>query len=390
MWSIIRARQNLSPNADPCNQVSKESKYEIHQHRIFAHECKPCVPWIEPKIFTLPYSNLVFDKIRRWLLDEDAFVRVQAADRLIALYVNKRENCVESLSYEILPLLVSTMCSDEDAVVRARAVTALELLVQESQAQYSLLEMEKAGDQPLERILSALNDEDDAVVVLTLRVITACHAHHNTFAITEVFIGLGSIPAILHVMERDDVTVKTAACSALVPIFDVKEAFLILLQQGGLARLTQILSSSPHVSDAMLIAEAAEVITRASEYEGGKREGTQQRTLQALMPYLDFDDLSARVAVTAAMAQLTQHKSGKELAIEIDLPESLVACLSREDERDVLMFMSKLIYNVANHPKARPRLRPCLARLGELLEWANDDEAIAASIVTAMRELERR
>lgn len=354
---------------------------------ILMHEAKSNVPFIDPQIFTKAFDRLIFEKISRWLLDEDPEMRIQAADQLIELYIEKRENCIVSLSYDTLPILIAVLCTDEVAEIRERAAAALEILVKEPLGQDILMSMEKRGEEPLERLLRATSDSCDSVVVLTLRVLVACNTRLSLHIITEALVQLGCIRCYLKLLvERENPIVKAVVCSALLPTFDVKESFITFLAHEGMRLVTEALK----VDDATLVSTAAEVISRAAEFPEGKRDAVRCRTLEALQPYLNHENLTARVSVVAAMAQLTVLEPGKYQAVEINLPQTVIVQLSVEEERDVLLFLAKLIYNIAEYPEGRERMTSCQSRLQELLPFAGEDAEIVAALNETISKLSQK
>lgn len=387
MWTVIRRHQGLSANTSPFDHLENEEKYERHQTCILMHETKANVPSIDPKVFTKAFDRLIFEKISRWLLDENPEMRIQAADQLIELYIEKRENCILSLSYDILPILITLLCTDEVAEIRERAAAALEIVVKEPMAQDFLIKMEKRGEEPLERLLGSTSDPCDAVVVLALRVLIACNSRLSLHIITESLVQLGCIHSYLKLLvERENPIVKAVVCSALLPTFDVKESFITFLAHEGMRLVTAAL----RIDDATLISTAAEVISRAAEFPEGKRDAVRCRTLEALQPYLNHENLTTRVSVVAALAQLTVLEPAKYQSVEINLPQDIIQQISVEEERDVLIFLAKLIYNIAEFPEGREKIRSCQVRLQELLPFAGDDVNIVAALNEAIGKLSQR
>lgn len=384
MWSVIRRHQGLSSNRNEFASLSNESKYQRHQMCILMHEAKANVPSIDPKIFTKAFDRLIFEKIARWILDEDPEMRIQAADQLIELFVEKREHCILSLSYNILPILIAVLCTDEVTEIRERAAAALEILLKEPLGQDLLISMEKRGEEPLERLLSATSDSSDSVVVLTLRVLVACNGGLSLHITTEALVQLGCIQCYLDILvKRENPIVKAVVCSALLPTFDVKESFITFLDHEGMRIVTEAL----RVDDATLVSTAAEVISRVAEFPEGKRDAVRCGTLEALQPYLNHENLTTRVSVVAALAQLTVLEPGKYQAVKINLPQSVIEQIDVEEERDVLIFLAKLIYNIAEYPDGREKIKGCQGRLHELLLFAGEDAEIIAALNEAIEKL---
>ncbi|CBZ24582.1 conserved hypothetical protein [Leishmania mexicana MHOM/GT/2001/U1103] len=398
MWSVIRRRQGLKPNEAPSRH---DTPYSAHQRCIQLHAVRPDVPYISPTTFSKAYGDFLYAKIRRWLLDERVHVRLHAADHLVELYKEKREHCVQSLVYDMLPILLSTLEKDESAALRERAGMALELLVREAQTQRLLLGGGPTEDAPfstsagkqtaptphLAAILASLRDESDEVVVAGLRVVLACHMAHNAFSVTAAMIQGGLIPVLIGLIQSTHTLTQIVACSATRQLFQVKEAHVELLKLGIVATVTKAIINT---DVAALVAEAAEVASLIAEYSQGRRDAVACGTLASLLPHLHNSNLTLRVAVYSAAAQITVLEAAKMQATEVGYPEQLVGELASEDERDVLMHMLRLIYNLAEWPTARVTLRECLPRITELLEIAEGDEGVMFALSQADRILKKK
>lgn len=394
MWDVIRRTQGLALNENALACEPAEEQYQRNQRCILLHEAKPPVPHIDPKTMTRAYGDFHYEKVRRWLLDEDVQLRLQAADQLIELFTEKREHRVKCLEYNILPILFSTLCEDPEEVLRERAATALQMVVQEPVAQDRMLRVvaqsqsadefvvghfeEEEGDAAIgdlqQRLLTeALADSSDLVVMLSLRVMIGCHGYANNYALTEHMVDLGAVPIVLELVRQSpNPLVRAVACSALVPMFDVKEAHIIFQRAGGMKIVTDAVRGA---EDDMLVAEAAEVISRAAEWPQGKRDAVSFGTIAALLPFVRSANLSVRVAVAAALAQITVWEPAKFQAVETpDLTTAACQLLAEEDERDVIAHLAKLIYHVAEHPDGRAALRSCKPRLLTLLEYADSED----------------
>ncbi|KAG5485424.1 hypothetical protein LSCM4_06062 [Leishmania orientalis] len=398
MWTVLRRRQGLEPNEAPARH---HTSYSAHQRCIQLHAVRPYVPDMSPTAFSKAYGDFLYIKMRRWLLDERVDVRLQAADHLVELYKRKREHCVQSLAYDLLPILLSTLEKDESSILRERAGMALELLVRELQTQQLLLGGSFAEDAPssapagkqtappphLAAILSSLRDESDEVVVAGLRVVLACHMWHNSFAVTAALVQEGLIPVLLSLIQSTNTSTQMLACSSMRQLFQVKEAHVELLKLGCVATLTKAIAST---EAAALVAEAAEVISLVAEYAQGRRDAVACGTLATLLPHLPSPNLTLRVAVYSAAAQITVLEAAKIQATELGYPDQLLGEIASEDERDVLIHMLRLIYHLAEWPAARVTLRGCLPRIAELLQIAEDDNDVIFVLSQAERILTKK
>ncbi|KPI84761.1 hypothetical protein ABL78_6179 [Leptomonas seymouri] len=387
MWTVIRKRQGLSPNVAPSRP---DAEYACHQRCIQLHEVRPDVPPSDPAVFSKAYGDLIYVKIRRWMLDEREDVRLQAVEHLLELYTEKREHCVMSLQYTVLPILLLALESDESAAVRERAGLALEVLVHESQAQKLLLESKDifeeqeelpVGKTPALRnvspILASLHDPNDDVIVTGLRVVLSCHAWQNSFAVTAALVQGGLLPRLVELIQHPNTSVAMFACSATRQAFQVKEAHVQLLKLHVVSAATSAIRSTEVVS---MIAEAAEVLSLIAEYPQGRRDALECRTLEALCLHFSNENLTLRVAVFNAAAQITVLEAAKMQATELGIPEMLVREVAGEDERDVLMYMLRLLYSLAEWPAARVVLRECLPRIDVLKSIAEGDDVVMLAL----------
>lgn len=403
MWTVIRKRQGLSPNRAPNRP---DTVYASHHRCIQLHEVRPDVPPTDPTAFSKAYGDFLYVKIRRWMLDERDDVRLQAVESLVETYTEKREHCVASLSYNLLPILLLALQKDESAAVRERAGLALELLVRESQAQKMLLEAadlfpaEEEDDReaaaapaksPAQRnvrpLLAALHDVSDDVIVTGLRVVLACHAWQNNFAVTAALVQSGLLPRLVELVEHANTSVAMFACSAMRLTFQVKEAHVQLLRLGAMKAVTAAIRSTDAVP---LIAEAAEVVSLLAEYPQGRRDAVEHQTLDALLPHFGNDNLTLRVALFSAAAQITVLETAKMQAADLGVPALLAAEMEGEDERDVLMHMLRLLYSLAELPAARMVLRDSLPRIAALKSIAEGDDAVMNALSEGEKILHKK
>ena len=397
MWTVIRTRQGLSPNRAPSRP---DTDYAYHQRCIQLHEVRPDVPPSDPTAFSKAYGDFIYVKIRRWMLDEREDVRMQAVEHLIECYTEKREHCVTSLRYNLLPILLLALEKDESAAVRERAGLALELLVRELQTQKLLLEStdlfgekEQMGESaesgsrvkaPALRnvgpILASLHDSSEGVVLTGLRVVLACHAWRNHFALTAALVDGGLVPRLVELIQHPNASVAMFARSATRLVFQVKEAHVQLLRLGVVSAVTAAIA---HAEAVPLVAEAVEVLSLIAEYPQGRRDAVECRALEALQPHFHNDNLTLRVAIFNAAAQITVLETAKMQATELGIPAQLVQEMAREDERDVLMYMLRLLYSLAEWPAARAVLRDCLPRITALESIAEGDDVVMQTLQQA-------
>ncbi|EAN79570.1 hypothetical protein, conserved [Trypanosoma brucei brucei TREU927] len=383
MWSVIRKLQGVPLDDD--SDTSAESRIERNQQSIMMHEMKPHPRPLDPDIFTRAYGLLEYEKTRTWMLSEEFNKRVQAIDHLIELYTQQRENAVRSLRYGFLELLLSTLHNDEEETMRCKAAEALAMLLMEPLAVDMLLAMDDEKF-TLRELLATLSDPSHEVVILSLRLILPCRMAFNSYEAIARLVKYNFIERGIALLRHPEDRVVATACTALVTIFSVKEAFIPFIRLGGMSELTVAL----HRDDPFVISEAADVVTHAASYRMGKKAAVDCRTLVALMPHMLHQNLRVRTAVTGAVAQLTIYEPGKYQAVDEGLPPLLLALLMEEEERDVLVNVVKGIINVAEHPVGRKRLLGAKERLQSLSSVADDYQPLTSSICEALSQLERK
>ncbi|RNF13987.1 uncharacterized protein Tco025E_05998 [Trypanosoma conorhini] len=382
MWSVIRRLQGESPSSEG---ACGESRCERNQRCIMMHEMKRYPRSLDPDIFTRPFGELEYEKVRLWMLDESVDKRRQAMNHLLELYVLQRENVVRSLRYGFLDVVLSTLHHDESEEMRCKAAEALAFLLRETNGLDMFLAMddEKAA---LSELLKALDDPSREVVILVLRVTIACRAAYNAYEATLRLVKYGFIERCIALLRHEEDRVAATACSALVTIFAVKEAFIQFIRAGGMEEVTEALKRS----DPFVVAEAAEVVIQAAVYRLGKKAAVNHNTLVALQPYMLHDNLRVRTAVTGAVAQLTIYEPGKQQAVDENVATILLELLMQEEERDVLVNVLKTVVNVAEHPAGRRQLLGAKDRLLFIAREADDYQPLTSSVAEALSQLERK
>ncbi|KAG8347197.1 hypothetical protein ERJ75_000823900 [Trypanosoma vivax] len=382
MWSVIRRLQGVSPT---CESTSGVSSFERHQHSIMMHEIKPYPRQLDPDIFTRPYGDLEYEKVRVWMLSDVADKRLQAINHLLELYVQQRENSIRSLKYGFLELLLSTLHHDEEERMRCKAAEALIMLLLEPKALDMLLSMDDEKG-ALRELLKTVEDPSSEVVILSLKVMIACRMAYNAYEAIARLVKYGLIERCIALLRHADDRVTATACTTLGTIFSVKEAFIPFVEAGGVAELTAVLQRD----DPFITAEAADVITLAAAYRMGKKAAVERRTLSFLLPHMLHENLRVRTAVTGAVAQLTIYEPGKQQAVDCGVPPVLLEILAQEGERDVLVNVVKGIVNVAEHPAGRRQLLGAKERLQAIAREADDYQPLTSSISEALSQLARK
>ncbi|KAF8302803.1 hypothetical protein TcYC6_0043030 [Trypanosoma cruzi] len=382
MWSVIRALQGESP---ACEDNFAESRYERNQRCILMHEMKRYPRSLDPEIFTRPFGELEYEKVRAWMLDDRVGRRRQAVDHLLELYVLQRENVIRSLRYGFLDVLLSTLHNDESEEMRCKSAEALAFLLRETKGLDMLLAMDDEGG-TIGKLLKALDDPSKEVVILVLRVTIACRAAYNAYEATVRLVKYGFIECCIALLRHEEVRVSATACSALATIFSVKEAFIRFIRSGGMAEVTEALKRN----GVFVASEAAEVVTQAAVYRLGKKAAVNHCTLVALRPYMTHDNLRVRTAVTGAVAQLTIYEPGKQQAVDENIAPILLELLMHEEERDVLVNVLKTFVNVAEHPAGRRQLLGAKDRLQFIAREADDYQPLNLSVAEALSQLERK
>ncbi|CCW63534.1 unnamed protein product [Phytomonas sp. EM1] len=374
MWSVIRKAQGLSPNVSAYAAQPLAERRARHQRVIVTHETRPFTPWIDPKIYTRAYGDLDYDKVARWLLEEEPGMRLQAIKHLIELYTEDRVHGVRSLDYGMLPLLIQMVGGDPVEELRSLAASALAMLLREPATQRSA--DHETWRTYLSGLIAATKDGCDGVVVLSLRALAACHAHFNHFFLTELLVmELSGVELMIELIcSSPNATVRAVACNELTKMFDVAETFARFSRLEGVVILTDTLRAAAD-DDAMLLAAAAEVLSRGCESAPCRHAAVRYETMSALFPHLSHGDLLVRVAVTAALAQITILEAAKIQASDWPpLLEAVLYAIGQEVERDVLVFLARLVYHISECPKGRAALRPCRDHLEQLYAFTSDGD----------------
>ncbi|EPY19921.1 hypothetical protein STCU_00386 [Strigomonas culicis] len=386
MWQVIRRQQGLDLNESPYAACTPIQAYGAHQQTILLHETRANIPYIDPKIYTKAYGDFNFEKMHRWLEEADSNLRLQAINELIDVYVERREYGVQSLSYGYLPLLLSLLSSDKVSDMRERAGTALEILLRERAAQLALLELEAKGQKPLSVLLEALQDSFDGVVVITLRALISCHSAYNGFLITDKLVSLGAVGSYIELVKGQNTVVQAAACAALIAVLDLPDAVAPFLSLGGLQAATAALTTG----DVTVVAQGAELISKATETTQARKEALACSSIATLAPYLPHDNLSVRVPVAAALAQITILEDARSQAVKDHLPATVLDLMQTEDERDVVVHVARLMTHLGEYPAGRAALKAGVPRLQDLLNLVEEDPAVAVALQTAIDTLSKK
>ncbi|KAH9599664.1 hypothetical protein LSM04_007081 [Trypanosoma melophagium] len=386
MWSVIRRLQGVSPDD---GDIPAETRLEHNQRCIMMHEMRPYPHPLDPNIFTRPYGELEYEKVRVWMLNDDVSRRIQAINHLLELYVMQRENAIRSLKYGFLELLLSTLHHDEEEEMRCKAADALALLLREPKALEFLLAMDDEKG-TLRELLTTLDDPSSEVVVRAVRVLMGCRAAYNGYEAITRLVRYGLVERCVRLLEpagRAD-KVAAAGCGGLAAALLVKEAFVRVVRAGGVGAATAVLAAPQ--PDPLAVAEAADALTLTAAYRLGKTAAVDAHTLAALRPHMRNENLRVRTSITAAVAQLTIYEPGKRQAVDEEIPAVLLALLMQEEERDVLVNVVKAIVNIAELPAGRRQLLAAKERLQFIASEADDYQPLTSSVAEALSQLERK
>jgi hypothetical protein len=176
--------------------------------------------------------------------------------------------------------------------------------------------------------------------------------------------------------------VKAEALKALAKVYNVKEAFIQVLDSQAMPVLTQLLANTSR----NVLQGAAENIALLCFYSAGKRAAVANpETTQQLITLMSHEDTQVRIAVSAALMGITVDNAGKELLISNGGIEQILDCVHNEINDTVLINVIKTICNISENPAARPPLMDCVLRLQSIKE---DKGANVALVNTATRALE--
>lgn len=376
MWKVLRRYQGepykredvLLP--DPANNYHPNTSaaadpvaYNIRC--IVQHECKPQPKPQDPMNLTTPHGRLVYQKLITNVTHEVVTMRRRALAMLLELYIQKGEHVVLSLQHaDTVRTLVDKALVDPDDEVRTQTCIALEAIAQQPVGLTAIL---SGGFLP--KIVAAIDDTCNDVVMEALRVLCATHAVHNDYAGTIALIRLGCIEKYVKKSRDADDAVSCMAFAAMSKVFDVKEAFIAVLENGGIEAVTAALRDR---RDSLVLVEACEVAGKLAYYSAGKRAAVQHETVKAVLPLVSHEDVAVRTAAAGALVALTIVENGKLQAIDAGVVNVLHTAVDSEVERDVLQSVAKTMCNVAEHPVARLQLHACIPRLEELASVAKD------------------
>ena len=374
MWQVLRRFQGEEydasgdgslPASATCESMAE--RVSLSQRTIALHETKPYVDH-ERKVLklTAPYGTMIYDKIVRYLKHEQVAMRQRALEMLLELYTQKPEHVTRSLDDGMLPAVVAAM-GDAEEDVRAQACVAVQMIAQQEKGQVALL---ASADAFFPTFMKAIEDPSTRVVGEALTLMQSLHAASNSGACTSLLISLGLIPLLVRKIRSPVDSVCAAALTSLGAVFDIKEAFILVLDNGGMEAVTEALAQRQQQA---ILVEAAECAGKLAFYAAGKRAAVRCRTCAAVIPLLSHSDVAVRLACSGALVALSISEAGKLQCIESKVVSALHAALLKEEERDVLTNLVKTASNISEHPIARLQLHESVPRIQQVLEAAKAD-----------------
>ena len=394
MWKVLRRYQGESYNETPEANITYASgaklatvvddddstkvidPFVVNQRTIAGHQCRPYTKPLDPMKLTAPYDRLIYSKMIEHTKHENVDMRRKALTYLLELYGFKGEHVVASLKDGALPALVKCL-TDVDEEVRISACVALELIAAQPKGQEAIL----AGGF-LKQFIAVVDDTSTEVVSEGLRLLWCTHMAFNEFACTAELIKLGCIEKYVEKGNSPSDEVACMALAALGKVFDVKEAFIAVLDASAMQTITKALDSR---TDPMLLVEAAECAGKLAFYSAGKRAAVQCRTASALMPLLQHTNPAVRTSASGALVACTISEAGKLQAIDCGVVDCLIEALGSETERDVLVNEVKTLCNISEQPYARLQLHKLIPRLEEIAEIGSEHESLVASVQKALK-----
>lgn len=386
MWSVLRRYQGVEYDEGTRGRAATVARRHnidplvVNQRSIALHECRPNPKAQDPSVLAAPYGDNVYDKLMRHLRHESVSMRRKALLFLLELYTQKQEHVVASLRESVVTILCSSL-RDEDEEVRANACAALQFVAQQPNGQNAIL----ADPECLEVFLQTIEDASTIVVAEALRLCCAMHSAYNDCAGTKALVKRGAIAKYVARASSPEDEVAASAFAAITKTFDVKEAYIELLDNGGLEPMTQAVNSR---TDPVVLVEALECIGKMAFYSAGKRAAVHQHTVRPVIQLVAHEDVAIRTAASGALVALTISEQGKLEAIgEGNVVTTLLQAVRVENERDVLVNEIKTLCNVSEHPVARLQLFEIIPRLEEIAQAANDQDPHGSLMMSIQRAI---
>ena len=286
----------------------------------------------------------------------------------MSAFGNKHEHVVRAVQYDVVEALVDRL-SDSCTTARALAGKCLMHIVS---TELGLQNVLTKGFET--RILNASEDKEASVAVEALTCLASMDHSIGGASGTEALIAAGCIPKYIAQAKAGPAAVTERALCALRKVLGVKEAFIAVLDQGGMDALASLLSSTQHG----VLEQACETAAQLCFFSAGKRAAVSLGMLGSLKPLMSSSSTIVRRGATAAVMAVSLDNEGKKQALETGIVKLLTQLVREETDGQTTMNILKIVTNCAEAPVARTELLPIVGFLKTLSESTNQALAKAA------------
>lgn len=360
MWSVLRRLQGEEYEHEVAKLPAGVVKNMNH---IARHECKPNAPPLADHLLTEPYGLGVYSKLVRKLDAEDEQLRQKALVALLCLFGQKQEHVVLSIRHGVIPALLRRL---KDPAEKARSLGAQALMwcVGTPLGLQQVLDEER-----IPALMEAVDDQSPQVAVEALRCLAAMDNAVGENGGTKALIQDGCVKVYIRKASQGPDIVTQHALIALTKVFSVKEAFVSVLDAGAMPALANLLRTRAECDG--VVEQACDNIARLCFYQAGKRAAVEfndkKGVLVEVRPFLKSNSVAVRRAATAAAMSVTIEDGGRRQALNDGVVDSLAELICGGEADPVTNINAlKALCNCSENPAARPKLKKCLPRIGEL------------------------
>eukprot|EP01064_Diplonema_japonicum_P013700 TRINITY_DN21256_c0_g1_i1.p1 TRINITY_DN21256_c0_g1~~TRINITY_DN21256_c0_g1_i1.p1 ORF type:complete len:406 (+),score=53.29 TRINITY_DN21256_c0_g1_i1:48-1220(+) len=349
MWSVLRRLQG-----EEYTDNIEERGIEKNLNHITRHSCKVVSTGREgsQKSLTEPYRSILYPKLVETIDAPEVGLREKALESLLGIFGQKQDHVLRCVTYGVIPPLIRRL-KDETTYARASAGKALMFVAVTQPGLECLIENNYTT-----QLLEALDDPDPPVVVEVLACLAAMDHAVTEYRGTETLIKQGCIKIYIQKAKAGPPAVTTHSLIALGKVFNVKGAFMEVLNENVLPVL-KVLVRSAHSG---VKEQACEVLCKIAFYNAGKTACADQNVLESLLDFVEHDEESIQVSGTGAIMITTVSNEGKRQAFSTGICQAtfnIVEKFSPETTNPVLLTNClKIICNCSDTPPARLLFRP--------------------------------
>lgn len=305
----------------------------------------------------LPQDSQVHAEYKEGTTDRADLINVIRQKSLYALIelLHDPVNVSLSVSHGLVKSL-NARCVDPNDCIREYSVVALGMIAEHHLGLQELYEQGSVG------VLCTMMDDADHVTRCNvfLSLLKICH---TVAGVEKVLAESGSFEQIVEKCRWDDVEIKNLALELLYAILKT----LTPVTQEQATRAIKALTTLLEEQEAPLRQWSCNnlmVLTISAE---GKQLAIAEGAVPLIVRLLSDSESTVRAAAMGALMNITISKEGKRMMLDVDGIAAMMAMLYHSVNEVSLLNVVKTIANVAECPKARPLLAPCVARLKELV-----------------------